>query len=126
MNERIKLLRKKKGLTQTEFGKIIGVKHNTVTSYETGKRVPTDAVLLSICREFKVNEEWLKNGTGEMFQQISKNQQIGAFVSELMQLPDENFKKRFISAISKLDSNDWELLETIAKKLQESEKKEGN
>ncbi len=66
MKNRIKKIRKEKGLTQVEFGEKIGVKGNTVTNYETGLRNPTDAVVLSICREFNVNEKWLRTGEGEM------------------------------------------------------------
>ena len=55
-------------LTQQEFADRIGVKRNTVATYELGRNKPVDAVASLICREFRVNEEWLRNGTGEMFQ----------------------------------------------------------
>lgn len=67
MNTRIKKIRKYFGMTQTEFGERIGVKGNTITNYESGNRVPTDAILKSICREFNVNEGWLRTGSGDMF-----------------------------------------------------------
>lgn len=62
MQERIKMVRKKFKLTQSEFGERIGVKGNTVTGYETGLRTPSDVVLHSISMEFGVDEDWLKNG----------------------------------------------------------------
>lgn len=65
MKNRIKQIRKDHKLTQVEFGERIGVKGNTVTNYETGLRNPTDAVVLAICREFNVNENWLRAGKGE-------------------------------------------------------------
>lgn len=71
MKERIKAVRKKMGLTQTEFGAKIGVKGNTITNYETGLRIPSDAVILSICREFDVDRNWLLKGEGEMFLETS-------------------------------------------------------
>lgn len=67
MNERIKLLRQKLNLTQTEFAQKIGLQANTITTYEMGVRNPRDSNILIICREFNVNEEWLRNGNGEMF-----------------------------------------------------------
>lgn len=67
MNERIKKLRKTLNLTQQEFAERIGVKRNTVATYEGGRNAPVDAVTSLICKEFNVNEEWLRNGTGEMF-----------------------------------------------------------
>lgn len=67
MNKRIKEIRKIMGLTQVDFGNRIGVKGNTVTNYENGLRCPSDAVILSICREFRVDETWLRTGKGKMF-----------------------------------------------------------
>ena len=66
MNNRIKEIRKALNLTQSEFGAKVGVKGNTIGNYEIGLRTPSDAVIFSICREFNVNEEWLRTGTGEM------------------------------------------------------------
>lgn len=67
-NTRIKKLRKTLDLTQEAFASRIGVKRNTVATYEIGRNVPLDAVVANICREFHVNEEWLRTGNGEMFQ----------------------------------------------------------
>ena len=67
MNERLKELRKTLNLTQQAFADRLGVKRNTVATYETGKSNPSDAAVLLICREFKVSEIWLRYGTGEMF-----------------------------------------------------------
>ena len=67
MQNRIKALRKSQKLTQTEFGARIGIKGTTVTGYESGNRTPSDAMILSICREFNVSELWLRTGEGEMF-----------------------------------------------------------
>ena len=77
-------MRKSKNLTQTAFGEIIGVKGNTVTNYETGLRTPTDAVIKSICREFDVNEEWIRTGNGEMFTPGIKDKQISAMLADVI------------------------------------------
>lgn len=66
-NTRIRKLRKALDLTQQEFANRIGVKRNTVATYEIGRNTPIDAVISNICREFRVNEEWLRTGFGEMF-----------------------------------------------------------
>lgn len=67
MNERIKELRKRLDMTQQAFAEKIGIKRNTVAQYEIGRNEPIEAIISSICREFNVNEEWLRTGTGEMF-----------------------------------------------------------
>lgn len=68
MNERIKQLRKELGLTQQQFADKIGIKRTTIATYENGRNSPIDAVISLICREFNVNETWLRNGSGDMFQ----------------------------------------------------------
>ena len=67
MGENIRKLRKTLGLTQQEFADRLSVSRNNIATYETGKSNPGDAVLTLICREFNVNETWLRTGTGEMF-----------------------------------------------------------
>lgn len=78
---------------------------------------PRDLFIDSVCREFNINEEWLKTGNGEMLKRKSKSQEIGYFANEIMDLPDENFKKRFISALTKLNEDDWAVLMKIADEL---------
>lgn len=84
MKDRIRQLRKELGLNQTEFGCKIGVKQGTVAGYEIGTKNPMDAVVISICREFNVNEEWLRNGTGEMFKKRLPTDPVGDYVEELL------------------------------------------
>ena len=67
MHDRIKKLRKALDLTQQEFADRIGIKRNTIANYETGRNDPIDSVISLICREFNVNEKWLRFGDGEMF-----------------------------------------------------------
>ena len=67
IGDRLKRLRKELDLTQEAFASRIGSVQNTITGYESGRRNPSAPVISIICREFDVNEEWLRNGTGEMF-----------------------------------------------------------
>ena len=97
LKERIREIRKTLKLTQVEFGEKIGVKGNTVTNYETGLRNPTDAVLLSICREFNVNEGWLRTGEGEMFQ--TPDDEDAALISEVLENPDDKFYQMLLNMV---------------------------
>ena len=71
---RIKKLRKELDLTQQEFADKIGMKRNTVANYETGRNEPSASVISLICKEFNVNEDWLRSGNGEMFNPEPKNE----------------------------------------------------
>ena len=97
MNERIKLLRKALELNQTDFGARIGVKQGTVAAYESGARVPLDSVVVSICREFGVSESWLRSGEGEMFLQLSREEEITKFCMSIIRDPDSEFQRQFVS-----------------------------
>ena len=110
MNERIKQLRKELGLTQVQFGKRIGVQGNTITNYETNIRKPSATIILSICREFDVNETWLRTGEGEMFVKKSRDLEIAAFMADILKgKPD--FRRRFIAVLARMSVDEWELLE---------------
>ena len=73
MKDRIKKLRKSLKLTQNEFGEKIGMVGSAITKYEKGERGLSDAVIKSICREFHVREEWLRNGEGDMMETTSED-----------------------------------------------------
>ena len=121
----IKTLRKELGLTQTEFGKKIGVKGNTITTYENGTRTPSDAVVLAICREFSVSEEWLRTGRGEMFIKKTESEELSEFFRDLLK-DEPDFRHRLISALSRLTLDEWKVLEKLAKETVEGIKKEGS
>ena len=67
MNERIRELRKELRLTLDKFGERIGLKKSALSLIENGKNGVTDQVFKAICREFNVNDEWLRTGEGDMF-----------------------------------------------------------
>lgn len=118
IGDRIKRLRKQiLNKTQKDFGNKIGLKPNSVSDIESGKNNPSEQTIKAICREFNVTDEWLRTGSGNTFEILTRSQEIGVFANEIMDLPDEKFKKRFVDALSKLDEKDWEALEIIADKL---------
>lgn len=121
MNERLKKLRKHLDLTQAKFANKIGVKQNTVAQYEMGRNVPIDSVITLICKEYNVNEDWLRYGTGEMFVKKTMEQELIDFTADML-LGGDNFKKRLISALAKLSEDQWDLLESIVDEI--SNKKE--
>ena len=67
MKDRIRKVRKALDLTQRGFAERIGMKSNTIATYEMGRAIPSDAAINNICKEFDVNETWLRTGDGEMF-----------------------------------------------------------
>ena len=117
MCERIKILRKTLKLTQQAFAESLGVSRDTIANVEGGRIEIKDIFILSICREFNVNETWLRTGEGEMFIELSRDEQIAEFVGRTLSTESESFKKRFIAMLAKLDESDWETLEKIVLEL---------
>lgn len=102
MKDRIKAVRKALGLSQAEFGSRVGVKGNTVGNYEIGLRTPSDAIIFSICREFKVSEDWLRTGQGQMFVQMDEDQELDYILGQISASADDTIK-RIIRAYWRLD-----------------------
>jgi len=124
LNGRLKKLRKTLDMTQQEFADKLRVPRNTIGGYEVGKSKPSDAAVNNICNTFNVNEEWLREGKGEMFIKMTRDQEIVAFIGKTLHSEEDSFKKRLISALSVLDESDWETLEKLALSLVDKEKEQ--
>ncbi len=119
-NERVKQLRKSLDLTLEKFGDRLGVTKVAISNIENGKRAVTEQMSKAICREFNVNEDWLRNGVGDMFKQRD-----GSFSEILSELDDsdDDFIKSFITVYMELDEDSKEVLRQIATKMSEKYKK---
>lgn len=124
MKDRLKELRKALNLTQQKFADKLGVKQNTIAQYEMGRNDPSDAVIISICREFGVSENWLRNGEGEMFIPMTLDEEIASFIGGIQADIEPTFQKRFISALAKLSPDDWKVIERITKNMIDEREKD--
>ena len=113
MNERLKKLRRTLDLTQQEFADKIGIKRNTMAQYEIGRNEPIDAVIISICREFNVNENWLRTGKGDMFN--SSDDEYIAIIDRIMAGENE-FAKNIFKTFAMFDEADWNALNRMIEK----------
>ena len=121
MNERIKQIRKLSNLTQQEFADKIKVKRNTVATYEMGRSIPSDSAIALICREFNVNENWLRNGEGPIY-----TERDGSFTEMLSDIDDsdDDFIKNIIKIYMELDEDSKAALKKVAKKMAEKYQKQ--
>lgn len=117
MKDRIKKIRKELDLTQQAFADKIGMKQNTIAQYEMGRTKPSDAIIFSICREFNVNEEWLRTGEGEMFEELTEQQKLLKYTALLLKDKDSaiaNAIQTLIITYEQLDDTSKATLEKIA------------
>ena len=123
INERIKVLRERLGLTQTALAEKINRAPNTINQYEKGKNIP-DRTILDICNAFNVNEVWLRTGSGEMFRQetnvdVEMAHQVGRLIKS-----DDDFTKRLVLEYLKLPPELKTAFEEFVDKLYQEHKKE--
>lgn len=117
MNKRIKEVRKFYNLTQAEFGKKIGVAGNTITNYESGNREPSNAVITLICKEFNVNEIWLRTGEGgtdNMFTQINPADRFSINLGTLT-MSENKFIQNAVNYLAEAEPEKLEVLENFMK-----------
>lgn len=84
--ERVNAVRKKEEMTMEQFGKKLGVQKSAISKIEKGERNLTEQMLLSICREFGVNEVWLRTGEGgveNMFTKLSEDDRFSINLGNL-------------------------------------------
>ena len=115
MNTRIQQIRKTAKTTQDEFADKIGLSKNFVWMIEKGERTPSERTIKDICREFKVNYDWLVNGTGDMFQSDDSDAQ--AIVDSVM-TGDNEFAKKILVKFAKLSDEHWKQLQEILAELE--------
>lgn len=109
-------------MSQEKFAQILGVSRSNLANIELGRVEPTELFLKHLCAVFGVSETWLHTGEGEPFEKLSRDEELSAFLGKVVS-GKEDFRKRFISALSALDVEDWEALEKIAAKLLDETKK---
>lgn len=121
IQNRIKALRRALGLKQEEFGQRIGAKQSTVTAYECGNRTPMDTTIVAICKEFNVNEVWLRTGEGEMFRERSEDEELAALFGQLLSEDDAEelaeFKRRIIRELLRMSPEGWQKVVDFAKRI---------
>lgn len=114
--DRLKELRKALNIKQGDFAKRISTTQGHISDIENGRKGLSDRTIKLISYEFGVNEEWLKNGVGEMFEELDRDEEITAWASKITRSDfDKQFIPDFVHMLSKLNESDWETLEKIAK-----------
>lgn len=117
INSRIRLIVESSGLTKTAFAKRINVSQGLVSQICNGITNPSDRTINDICKEFSINENWLRYGKGIMKKPTSRDEEIERFMNSILGSEEEDFRRRLINVLCRLDEKEWELLESMALKL---------
>ena len=117
MNSRIASIRKENNLSQQEFANRLGLTKNFISLLETGNREPSDRTVSDICREFKVNEEWLLKGTGPKKPDLSREEEMSEIISRVLSQKDNSFVKQAIKTLTSLTYEEMQVLEKVVDSL---------
>lgn len=120
MNERIKELRENLNMSQEAFGKEIGLVKSSISNIENGSRSVTEKHIKLITTYFNVSEEWLRTGTGSMFNPMSEDEELDLYIGKISGGQDE-FKKKLLKTISKLTEEEWNTLKKIIIEMRDSQ-----
>lgn len=122
MKDRIEYVIKSSNIKKVDFAKRLNLSQAFVSQMCSGVANPSDRTIQDICREFGVNEVWLRTGEGEPFKERTREEEIMRFAVQTLKGSDE-FRKAMVSMFAKLDPEDWVNLEKIYRKLAEEYKK---
>ncbi|MBR2047100.1 MAG: helix-turn-helix transcriptional regulator [Oscillospiraceae bacterium] len=128
LHERVRYLRKDiLKQTQSEFAAALGTSRDAINNIE-GNRLKRpeqkEPLLKLMCEKFAVNEAWLFTGIGDPLRPVSRDEELAAFMGDVMRGESDDFRRRLLSVLARLDTDEWELLERMARKLAEDSKKE--
>lgn len=116
INERIGIVLERSGKTKTAFGESLKVSQQYISKLvKTGN--PSELLIDDICEKYHVRKEWLLYGTGDPEQPLDRKEEIAKLTADLFKGQKNSFKERLILALSRLDEDEWALLEKIAEEI---------
>ena len=123
MKDRIALVVQRGGLTKTAFAKRINVSQGLVSQICSGATNPSERTIADICREFRIREEWLRTGEGDMAIADTERDKLQSFFADVLATaPDE--RSAFVAALADLPDAFWPLVADLARKYADNVKKE--
>lgn len=117
MSERISECIKESGLTKTAFATKIDVSQPFISQLCAGTTTPSSRTIRDICREFNIDENWLRTGEGNMRIALSRSQEVSEFVGDILKGEADTFKRRFVAMLARLDESEWMVLEKMVEEM---------
>ena len=118
IGERIRIVRSKtlgRKISMASFADKIGVTSGAVSQWENNQKTPSNSVIVLICKEFGINEEWLRNGTGDMFAVSDRESEVARIADTMLNEVEPSIRNKLIRMVADAPEEDLELLAKYAK-----------
>jgi transcriptional regulator with XRE-family HTH domain len=120
MKDRIKKVREVSGLNLTRFADALKTSVATVSRYESGERIPSDAVVNLICQKFGVSYAWLKTGEGPMEDPLLDDAAAGKILDSYRNMPER--LRMLVDALVEMDPEWWKTLDAAFAEIERRKK----
>lgn len=116
MKDRIKEARKALGKKQKEFAEAMHLAPNYISLIESGKNEVSDKFIFKVCETFGISENWIRTGEGEMFEPLSREDEIAKITLQMFNDDKSSYRFQLQKVISEMTEDEIILLRDIAKR----------
>lgn len=120
---RIMYILEQKNVKKIRFAEALNVSPAFVTEMCAGRKLPSDRTIADICRVYNVNEDWLRDGVGEPFMQMSREDTIAAYVGKINGGKITDIEESIIKFMAETPVEEWETLARALRRFAETIKK---
>ena len=96
---------------KSAFARKLNITPQYAAQIYSGERIPSDRTIKDICREFNVNEVWLRLGIGKQFKAVSRADEISAFIGKVLGNDRTPIQQTFITVLARTTPDEWALFE---------------
>jgi transcriptional regulator with XRE-family HTH domain len=120
MNERLKAIRASLKLSQSKFAEEMFVTRDVISNYEIGRVQPTDLFISTLCEKYRINEDWLRTGEGEMKVPASRESEIAEITATMFKSVETDIRYQLMRIVSQMTEEQLETFRDVAKQLVEN------
>lgn len=117
INKRIADAIAAKGMKKSEVARRINVSPAFISQLCSGAALPSERTIVDIASVCSVNDIWLRSGEGEMLQAMTEDEELDAYLGDVMNDEPESFLRRLTLEMKNWTTEMWQMIEEICKRL---------
>lgn len=117
INKRIADAIAAKGMKKSEVARRINVSPAFISQLCSGAALPSERTIIDIASVCGVNDIWLRSGEGEMLQAMTEDEELEAYLGDVMNDEPESFLRRLTLEMKNWTPEVWQMIGEICKLL---------